>query len=164
MIGMRAADAAIAYRVRLARIEEAAALSDLCFRSKQVWDYDEAFMAFCREPLRVKPEQIAAADVWAAVAGDQSIGGIVSLAPGEDPATLDLDKLFIEPGQIRRGIGRLLLAHAVGEARRHGATRLTILADPNAAAFYERNGARFVRMAPSDAIPGRVVPLYEIVW
>jgi GNAT superfamily N-acetyltransferase len=161
---MRHADAVIACRIRPARIEEAAALSDLCFRSKQVWGYDNAFMALCREPLRVKPEQIAAGDVWVAAAGDQSIAGIVSLALGEDPATLDLDKLFIEPGRIRGGVGRLLLLHAVGEARRRGATRLTILADPNAAAFYERNGARFIRMAPSDAIPGRFVPLYEIVW
>jgi len=34
-------------------------------------------------------------------------------------------------------------------------------ADPNAAPFYERMGARFVRNAPSDAIPGRTLPLYE---
>lgn len=164
MIRMRHADAAIACRIRPARLDETAALSDLCFRSKQVWGYDNAFMALCREPLRVKPEQIAAGDVWVAAARDQSIAGIVSLAHGEDPATLDLDKLFIEPGWIRGGVGRLLLLHAVGEARRRGAARLTILADPNAAAFYERNGARFIRMAPSDAIPGRLVPLYEIAW
>jgi hypothetical protein len=38
---------------------------------------------------------------------------------------------------------------------------MTILADPNAARFYERMGARFLRNAPSDAIPGRSLPLYE---
>ena len=38
---------------------------------------------------------------------------------------------------------------------------MTILADPNAAPFYERMGARFLRNAPSDAIPGRTLPLYE---
>lgn len=159
---MRAEDASIACRVRPARIEEAGALSDLCFRSKAVWGYDDAFMALCREPLRVKPEEIVAGDVWVAAAADDSIAGIVALAPGDDPATLDLDKLFIETSWIRGGAGRLLLAHAVAEARLRGAKRLTILADPNAAAFYERNGARFIRMAPSDAIPGRFVPLYEI--
>ena len=37
---------------------------------------------------------------------------------------------------------------------------MTILADPNAAPFYERMGARFERMAPSDSIPGRELPLY----
>ena len=38
---------------------------------------------------------------------------------------------------------------------------MAILADPNAAPFYERMGARFVSHAPSDAIPGRTLPLYE---
>ena len=161
---MRAADAPDACRIRPARIGEAAALSELCFRSKAVWGYNDAFMALCREPLRVEPEEIAAGDVWVAAAPDDSIAGIVALALADEPATLDLDKLFIEPGWIGSGVGRLLLAHATGEARRRGATRLTILADPNAAAFYERNGACFIRMAPSDAIPGRFVPLYEIVW
>lgn len=162
MIGMGADDPSIACRVRPARIEEAGALSELCFRSKQVWGYDDAFMALCREPLRVKPEEIAAGDVWVAVTQDDNLAGIVALAPGDNPTTLDLDKLFIETSRIRGGAGRLLLIHAIAEARRRGAARLTVLADPNAAGFYERNGARFIRMAPSDAIPGRFVPLYEI--
>ena len=55
-----------------------------------------------------------------------------------------------------------LLAHAIAEARRRGAGRLTILADPNAAAFYERAGAVRIGEAPSDAVPGRLLPLYEL--
>ena len=31
----------------------------------------------------------------------------------------------------------------------------------DAAAFYERMGARYLRNAPSDAIPGRTLPFYE---
>src|SRR5204862_2723880 len=113
MIGMRAADASIECRVRPARIGEAGALSELCFRSKQVWGYDDDFMAFCREPLRVKPEEIAAGNVWVAAAADQSIVGVVALAPAGEPATLDL-------GWSRGGVCRLLLAHAIGKARRRG--------------------------------------------
>jgi hypothetical protein len=41
-------------------------------------------------------------------------------------------------------------------------SRLTILADPNAAGFDERNGAVRIGEAPSDAVPGRLLPLYEI--
>jgi GNAT superfamily N-acetyltransferase len=85
-----------------------------------------------------------------------------SRAPGDAPGTLDLNKLFIEPRHIRRGLGRALLAHAVAEARRRGAERLTILADPNAAGFYERNGAVRIGEAPSDAVAGRLLPLYEV--
>jgi hypothetical protein len=41
----------------------------------------------------------------------------------------------------------------VAEARRRHAERLTILADPNAAGFYERNGAARIDEAPSGAVP-----------
>jgi GNAT superfamily N-acetyltransferase len=149
-------------RVRLARIDEAVALSDLCVRSKAVWGYGESFMALARGALQVGSKEIAAGDVWVATTADGRIAGVVALAPGEQPDTLDLDKLFVEPRHIRRGFGGALLDHARQQARRRGATRLTILADPYAAAFYERRGARRVGEAPSDAIPGRLLPLYEI--
>ena len=149
-------------RVRPARIEEAAALSELCVRSKAVWGYDDAFMALAHKVLQVGLEEIAAGDVWVATTGGGSIAGVVTLASGDQPGTLDLGKLFVEPRHIRGGFGRALLDHVVREARRRGAKRLTILADPFAAAFYERMGARRVGEVPSDAIPGRMVPFYEI--
>jgi hypothetical protein len=65
--------------------------------------------------------------------------------------------LFVEPRHIRGGDGRALLAHAVAEARQPGAERLTILADPNAADFYERKRAVRIGEAPSDAVPGRLL-------
>jgi N-acetylglutamate synthase-like GNAT family acetyltransferase len=148
--------------IRLARIEEASALSELCFRSKAAWGYDEAFMALARVVLKVSPEQIAAGDVWVATSVDGQVAGMVALGSSAEPDTLDLDKLFVEPQCIRTGVGRALIAHAIDEARRRGAKRLTILSDPNAAGFYERNGARRIGEAPSDAIPGRSVPLYKI--
>ena len=141
-------------KVRAARIEEAGALSELCRRSKAVWGYDGAFLGLAREALRVDPARIAAGDVWVAIAADGGIAGVVVIGPGEQPDALDLDKLFIEPRHIRAGFGRVLFLHAIDEARRRGAKRLTILADPNAAAFYERHGARLVGEAPSRCDPG----------
>jgi len=148
-------------QIRHARREEAAALSELCAQSKAVWGYDPAFMALARAALEVKPEEIAAGDVWVAEA-DGSVVGVAALAQGDDPETLDLAKLFVMPGWFRSGIGRALFAHAVAVARRRGARRLTILADPNAAGFYEANGAVRIGDAPSDAIPGRRLPLYDM--
>src|ERR1700722_6257428 len=109
-----------------------------CFRSKAVWGYDPEFMALMPAALGVAGEDIAAGDVWVATGADGQIAGVVALAPGDAPGALDLNKLFIEPRHIRSGVGRALLAHAIAEARRRGAGRLTILADPSAAAFYER--------------------------
>jgi hypothetical protein len=98
---------------------------------------------------------------------------LVALAPGDAPGALDLNKLFIEPRHIRSGVGRALLAHAIAEARRRGAGRLTILADPNAA---ERAGAMRIGEAPwtrcpaaccrstrSGSIP-RVIVISSLIW
>ena len=148
--------------IRAARVEEVRELSELCVRSKAVWGYDETFMALARAALEVRSEHIDAGDVWVATAADRSIAGIVALGPSDQPGTLDLEKLFVAPQRIGNGFGRMLLAYAMAEARRRGAQRLTILSDPYAAAFYERNGAIRIGVAPSDAVPGRMLPLFEI--
>ena len=148
--------------IRPARVDEAPALSKLCVRSKAVWGYDEAFMALVRIAFEGMQEQVMAGDVWVATGADGELAGMVALGQSEEPETIDLDKLFVEPRRIRTGVGRALIARAIIEARRRGAKRLTILADPYAAGFYERNGARLIGDAPSDAIPGRSLPLYEI--
>jgi hypothetical protein len=98
------------FYIRLARVEEAAALSDLCFRSKAVWGYDPEFKALMPAALEVVPEHIAAGDVWIATGVDGEIAGVVALAPGDAPDTLNLNKLFVEPRQYP-------------QRRRPGATR-----------------------------------------
>ena len=70
--------------------------------------------------------------------------------------------LFVVPAAIGTGVGRILLADAVVVARALGARVLRIEADPNAAAFYQREGAQRVGEAPSASIPGRTLPLFEL--
>jgi hypothetical protein len=62
-----------------------------------VWGYDPEFMALMPAALGVAPEHIAAFDVRIATRADGQIAGVVALAPGDAPGTLDLNKLFIEP-------------------------------------------------------------------
>jgi len=145
--------------VRPARSGEAATLTALCIRSKAHWAYDDAFMKLSAAALAVDEADIAAGRVLVAAAGDgPALGMAAVLGDGE---MVDLDSLFVDPPAIGSGAGRLLFRAATGMARGLGARRMTILADPNAVSFYERMGARFVRNAPSDAIPGRLLPLYE---
>jgi GNAT superfamily N-acetyltransferase len=145
--------------VRNAKLEEASSLTALCVRSKAHWGYDAAFMKLSAVALTVNEDDIAAGRVLVAVddAG-RMIGMACVLSEGE---TSDLDSLFVDPPAIGSGAGRALFEAAIILARRQGARRMTILADPNAAAFYERMGARYLRHAPSDAIPGRTLPFYE---
>jgi GNAT superfamily N-acetyltransferase len=145
--------------VRPARAGEGKSLSALCVRSKAHWGYDAAFMKMSAAALTVDEADIARGRVLVAVDDAGRAIGVACLLP--EGETADLDALFVDPPAIGGGAGRALFAAAAALARRLGARRLTILADPNAAPFYERMGARFLRNAPSDAIPGRTLPFYE---
>ena len=120
-------------------------------------------MRLCAPSLRVRESEIAAGRVLVAETAADGVLGVAAVLPeGPDAgAAADLDLLFVEPARLGGGAGRALFAAAAALAARLGARRLTILADPHAAAFYERQGARFLRNVPSDAIPGRLLPLYE---
>ena len=146
--------------IRAARLAESEVLTALCVRSKAHWGYDAAFMAQCRDSLRVRPEAIR--DGWVFVAvneADRPLGvAQIDLVGG----VADLGLLFVDPPAMGLGIGRQLLRHAMGAVRRAGIERMTILADPFAAPFYERMGAKLRCMAPSDAVPGRMLPLYDL--
>ena len=145
--------------IRNAKPGEGAGLSALCVRSKAHWGYDAEFMRLCTAALTVSEASIAAGRVLVATDAAGRTIGTVSVAEDGDMAELAL--MFVDPPAIGGGTGRTLFEEAVRLARRLGYRRMAILADPNAAPFYERMGARFVRNAPSDAIPGRTLPLYE---
>ncbi|MFZ5783199.1 MAG: GNAT family N-acetyltransferase [Pseudomonadota bacterium] len=145
--------------IRNAKAGEAVSLTALCVRSKAHWGYDAAFMAMSTPALVVSEDDIAAGRVLVALDDAGAAVGVAVVLPSG--ATSDLDALFVEPSAIGTGAGRALFEASLALARRQGAGRLTILADPNAAAFYERMGARHLRNAPSDAIPGRTLPFYE---
>jgi GNAT superfamily N-acetyltransferase len=141
--------------VRTARPGEAEALTALAVRSKAHWGYDDAFMRMSEASLTVSDADIALGRVLVA----ERQGLLFGMAKVEPDGELGM--MFVDPLCLNRGVGRALFDAAVALARRLGAQRMAILADPNAAPFYERMGARFVSHAPSDAIPGRTLPLYE---
>ncbi len=146
--------------IRPAQAGEAESLTALCIRSKAHWGYDAEFMRHSARALAVSEADIERGTVLVAFDAAGRVLGMASVLV-EDDGLADLDAMFVDPPAIGGGAGRALFAAAADLARRHGARRMTILADPNAAPFYERMGARFLRNAPSDAIPGRTLPLYE---
>ncbi len=146
-------------RLRPARSEEAPALSELAMRSKASWGYDDAFMAQCRAALTVDAGLVAAGGVFVAEGTDDRPLGFHGLRCAG--AVAELEFLFVAPEWLGRGVGRALLDHAVDEARRLGCGTLRVLADPNARAFYAAQGFAAVGEAPSDAVPGRRLPVME---
>lgn len=141
--------------IRAPTIDELSSLSDLCFRSKAVWGYDEEFMEACRGELSFEPRDLALTPIAVAEHNGKPIGvAQVKVVDGE----ADLLKLFVEPSALRSGTGKALLVWATDVAKKLGATRLTIDADPDAAPFYRRMGAYDVGEAPSGSVPGRMLP------
>ena len=142
-------------QLRDARQNELSSLSELCLRSKAVWGYDDTFMTSCRDELTLHPDELRTTHVQIAER-DGAVLGVAQVRVTAEEA--DLMKLFVEPTLLGSGVGRLLFEWATATARRLGAVRMTIEADPGAASFYERMGARHAGFAPSQSIAGRMLP------
>jgi N-acetylglutamate synthase-like GNAT family acetyltransferase len=112
-------------------------------------------MATCRFEATVTPEMVATSSVMVAEINGR-VTGVAQLIVRDSVA--ELDKLFVEPGTLRSGIGRTLLDWARAEAYGAGATALLVQADPYAADFYRRCGAVDVGLYPSNLFPGRFLP------
>lgn len=145
--------------LRRARPEEADALTALALASKAHWGYDAAFLARCRPALTLRPDAMPGlrahvAELSGRLAGFFTVTG----APPEGA----LEHLYVAPAAIGQGVGRALLRRALELAREEGFRSLAIHADPHAEAFYLGQGAVRRGEVPSEAIPGRLLPLLSI--
>ncbi|MFV0296888.1 MAG: GNAT family N-acetyltransferase [Hyphomicrobiaceae bacterium] len=141
--------------IRSPRLEELPRLSALGFRSKAFWGYDEAFMEACRAELSFQPGELTTTSL-ALMERDMALVAVAQVKL-EGPEA-ELAKLFVEPAAIGSGAGWLMFDWAWRTARALGAHRLVIEADPHAAPFYRRMGARDTGVTRSHSISGRLLP------
>lgn len=144
---------------RPAAPSEAAVLRDLALRSKAHWGYDADFMAACVAPFTFAPEDFDRFDI---VVIDGPMGPAAFAALSVEGDAAHLDKAFVDPDAMGQGLGRVLMRWATARARALGATHIMIESDPYAEAFYLAMGARTVGAVPSEAIPGRSLPLMRL--
>ncbi|MEJ0026700.1 MAG: GNAT family N-acetyltransferase [Rhizomicrobium sp.] len=146
--------------IRPARPDEAEALSALCKRAKAHWGYDAQFMRLSDAALTIAPALIETGRVLVAEDDGGGLAGMTSLAPLHGDVW-DLLHMFVEPAAIGTGAGRLLFGAIAKKARGFGGTVLSIQSDPHAEGFYLRLGARRCGEAPSESVPGRMLPMLE---
>jgi N-acetylglutamate synthase-like GNAT family acetyltransferase len=143
--------------IRRAVPEDAATLTQITWRSKAHWGYDEVFMAIARPIMQIQPDNIREYDYVVLETAGQ-IAGFYSLeAPQGD--TITLENLFIDPDYIGGGFGKKLLHHALANAHNQGYQNLILDADPNAEAFYLKMGATRTGEHESTVLPGRMLPV-----
>jgi GNAT superfamily N-acetyltransferase len=145
--------------LRPARPDEASMLTDLALAAKGFWGYDQAFIESCRAELTFTGAELARRRVVVAERGGAAAGFYA--VDGEPPAG-ELSHMWVRPGEIGTGLGRLMWRDAMAVAAAAGFEYLEIAAEPNAEGFYRKMGAERVGETPSGSIPGRVLPLMRI--
>lgn len=143
--------------VRSAEASDAGRLTTIAHAAKGHWGYPDEDIRSWRRDLTISPQFILDNAVWCAGWAGEVVGFYAVTATNG----WELDHLWVDPDHHGRGVGTMLLRHAVDGARDTGATVLRITSDPNAVGFYDKCGARQVGSIASS-IPGRDLPLMEL--
>lgn len=134
-------------------------LTRLTLASKAHWGYPAEWMKKWASTLRISPEYLEQHFTMKAISAGR-IAGYYSLIPFLSKGFCLLHNLFVLPEFMGRGIGRALFDDALGQTRAAGATRMEWESDPNAAGFYRRLGAHYLRDNVGDY--GRALPVFTI--
>lgn len=124
--------------MRLARVSEREALEQLQRRSSMHEPMYRAQLTAHPDAIELPAEQITEGLVRVAEQNGAIVGFAVLLERSADAC--ELDGLFVEPERMRAGVARRLVEDAKRIARERGATRIDVVANPQAVAFYEAVG------------------------
>ncbi|HEX2853196.1 MAG TPA: GNAT family N-acetyltransferase [Opitutaceae bacterium] len=142
-----------------AQSSDAPVLTTIAFAAKRHWGYPETWIQRWAAVLTVSVEYLAQHACFVAVETGPPLGFASVRMDGNVGW---VDHVWVRPEAMGQGIGRALFERCEAEARRVGGTRLMIEADPHAAEFYARMGAREIRRepAPMDGVE-RFLPIME---
>jgi GNAT superfamily N-acetyltransferase len=147
-------------RIREASPGEAGSLTSIAQESKAHWGYPADVLAAWRPQLTITPQDIISHATCVAES-DAEVVGFYML--GQSGADCALEHLWVRPRWMRRGVGAMLLQHALQLARDRRHAMVRVVSDPHAAEFYLRQGGRSAGHVPAplpDA-PDRRLPVYE---
>jgi predicted N-acetyltransferase YhbS len=120
--------------IRTAIPAEREALEALQRRASLANEGDREALERHPDAIDLPEHQIVAGGVF--VAEDSgTLVGFSAILPRED-GDAELDALFVEPGNQRRGVGRLLVEHCAKAARLAGSSALHVVGNPHAKPFY----------------------------
>jgi ribosomal protein S18 acetylase RimI-like enzyme len=127
--------------IRRARPGDAEVLTRISFAAKRYWGYPERWIERWRDSLTITPDFVRRNEVYAAMFDEEIAGFYALVGEGRE---IELEHLWVSPGRLGMGLGRLLFDHALRRAASLEAQTVRIEADPNAEGFYRRMGARRV--------------------
>jgi len=146
--------------IRPASVDEASVLTTIALDAKRYWGYPEHWIKHWEADLTISPEFIHENHVYVAEVEGEVRGFYALCVSG---AKAELDHMWVTPASIGTGIGKELFLDAMERAAALDVRDVGITADPNAAGFYERMGAKQIGEtdSPVDGLP-RKLPRLKI--
>ena len=138
--------------IRRSSPEEAETLTTIALEAKRYWGYPEHWIKHWESDLTISPDFIRDNHVYVAEA-DGEIRGFYALCVNGDKA--ELEHMWVTPACIGTGVGKELFLDAMERAAALDVRDVELSADPNAAGFYERMGAKQIGEVESP-IDGQV--------
>ena len=146
-----------AIRIARAEVSQASELTAIAFAAKRYWGYPEEWIDLWADELTISEEYISANDVFSASHAGRIVGWLAVSQKAQD---CWLDHCWVVPEEVGQGIGKQLVAWAFVYAAEAGSPMLKVIADPNAEAFYQKQG--FLRVGDYPSVPaGRMLPLMQ---
>ncbi len=124
--------------IRLAQHDDRLQLVELQRRASLKWEDAPEQLLENPELIDLDPEMIARNEVFVAQFGDRIVGFATIIAHEGNDA--ELEGLFVEPSDWRKGIGTALVRQIEREALAWGANRLHVIANRNVERFYKAAG------------------------
>ena len=105
-------------RIRPARVDNAAGLTEIAVRTTKHDGYDDGAVSRFTPGLKINLALIAAGLVHVAEDEQGVLGGYVSFRPTGMGGLILLEGIFVDPAYSRRGVGTRLFATAVEHSRK----------------------------------------------
>ncbi len=143
------------HRIRRAKSEEAAVLTDIAVRSEAYWGYEPEFMESFRRAYKLTESFINKNPVYV-IEEQGRILGFYGIVP--EKVVAELEYFYVGPECIGKGLGKLLWTHLVGYCKENGIAGISLVTSPQAVGFYTKLGAEQVGEIESLVRKGRMVP------
>ncbi|UAM98344.1 GNAT family N-acetyltransferase [Polaribacter litorisediminis] len=141
-----------------ATISDTKQLTAIALQSKAFWGYSDDLIQSWTDELTVTEQMMSEMFVYKFLKDDKIMGFYILNQPKKE--TIELEFLFVLPEYIGQGIGNQLLQHSFEKAKILKAKTMQLLADPNAASFYESKGFSIIDKIQS-AVFNRFLPLMQ---
>jgi GNAT superfamily N-acetyltransferase len=133
--------------IRRATKDNSDTLTQIALDAKRHWGYPEHWIKHWESDLTITSDFIANNHVYVAEF-EGEIRGFYALCMIDDKA--ELEHMWVRPAYIGTGIGKDLFLDAMERAANMNVSNVEWSADPNAAGFYERMGAKKIGDVASE--------------